>query len=437
MFGVEALGGLVNEIVDHIAEIVVVVDRAGTIHWANQRAATELGVTVADWIGQPVFAFVHPDDLVVGLELLVSAQASGTGVKEPVVYRLRCGSGEWLTVEAIATNVELDGRTALVLSARPIKQRRSSEEILSDVSARLSQMFNDAAISMAQIGLDGRLLRVNPAFTDLVDASEEDLVGRALEDLVVAEDWPTASAAITAVIEECRVPGRVSLRLTSDSGRTVFTDVAWSVVHDWHGTPVYVAAQMIDVTELRAAQAELMHRSTHDSLTGLANRSELRSALTAELERAVPLDLPVAVLFVDLDGFKPVNDQHGHAAGDALLVQVAERLCGAVRHDDLVSRIGGDEFVILCRGPADAAAESVGGRVLACFDAPFELPGATVTVGASVGVAVHEHGPSAPDALIEQADAALYQAKRDGRGRLSRQQIAEALAIDATERARP
>ncbi|MBG0563745.1 GGDEF domain-containing protein [Actinoplanes aureus] len=169
------------------------------------------------------------------------------------------------------------------------------------------------------------------------------------------------------------------------------------------------------VREQEKAQAQLAYQARHDPLTGLANRA----VLTTELERVMPRrSAPVAVLYLDLDGFKQVNDSHGHEAGDLVLATVAQRLSAAVRDTDLVVRLGGDEFVLLCPNLPQAEAVRLAERVLAGVAQPIPFRGEVLDVGASVGIAAY--GPDAPAQdgdVLRTADMAMYEAKKQGRGR--------------------
>jgi diguanylate cyclase (GGDEF)-like protein len=154
-----------------------------------------------------------------------------------------------------------------------------------------------------------------------------------------------------------------------------------------------------------------MHQATHDALTGLPNRREFMARLTAELllPRTVRVD-PV-VLFCDLDGFKGVNDRYGHVAGDVLLAEVADRLRRCVRERDVVSRFGGDEFIILCRGASSTDAAELCRRIATVLAAPIYLDGEPVIIGASIGVVTAEDDVNAEE-LIHRADALMYAAKQ-------------------------
>jgi diguanylate cyclase (GGDEF)-like protein len=173
-------------------------------------------------------------------------------------------------------------------------------------------------------------------------------------------------------------------------------------------------------TTIEGSHRHLTRQANHDSLTGLANRAGLRSQLTAMLAQPQRRDGVEAVLLVDLDDFKNVNDSLGHSAGDDLLVEVADRLVDVIRPSDLASRLGGDEFAILLRGvPTEAHALAVAERTVAALADPFEIAGTTVYVGASVGLAVRRHD-SDLDELLREADVAMYSAKGHGKNQVRR-----------------
>ncbi len=170
-------------------------------------------------------------------------------------------------------------------------------------------------------------------------------------------------------------------------------------------------------TELATATRDLRHQALHDNLTGLANRVALWEQLTRRLEAADRRTPKMAVLFLDLDDFKMVNDTFGHGAGDQLLSEVARRIAAELRTDDTAARVGGDEFVVLLDDVATGeAALAVARRVAERLRAPYEFEEHTYTTTSSIGVAVAEDELTTADALVAAADAAMYDAKRSGRG---------------------
>jgi diguanylate cyclase (GGDEF)-like protein len=164
--------------------------------------------------------------------------------------------------------------------------------------------------------------------------------------------------------------------------------------------------------------ARLAHARLHDSLTGLPNRA-LFLDLALEAIRNRSRGGFLAALFIDLDGFKAVNDEHGHSVGDALLTAVAERLTATVNGSDVVGRMGGDEFLVLCKGIGQVQeAAALAERIKDALARPFQLGGLTVTVGSSIGIASYDGDVTSPEGLIHNADLAMYRAKRDGKGRV-------------------
>ncbi len=414
------LAQVLGSLVDHVAETVVVLDEAGTVVFVNRGAERMLGHAAGDWIGRSALEIVHPDDLAVAYELLVSSQATGPGVKEPVVHRIATADGGWMPMEVITSNVALDsGELVLVVSARPAGARRPQADILDEAGLRLAHMFEHAAIGMTQTGLDGRILRANRQFAEMVEEDAEALVGRPFVELVDDADAARVGDALGAIATGRLESSRDDCRFDV-GGRTIHANLTGSLVRDRFGEPMYVATQVIDLTELRSLQAELEHRSTHDPLTGLANRALVGTLLDQALARADRDGTQVAVLFVDLDDFKAVNDRHGHHAGDAVLIATAERLVGAVRAGDLVARIGGDEFLIVCEHSSTDQASELAARILEQLAAPVVLgDGASARVGASIGLAVSGGEVRGGAELVRRADVALYAAKRAGGGRLA------------------
>jgi two-component system, cell cycle response regulator len=167
--------------------------------------------------------------------------------------------------------------------------------------------------------------------------------------------------------------------------------------------------------ERKRIERELSRLARHDPLTGLPNRLLFKDRLAQAVQRIDRRDQMVALIFIDLDGFKSVNDRYGHAAGDRLLRAVAARLCSVVRRTDTVARLGGDEFTIILEGLRHAGdAARIAEKALHSLSAPFTLDGRQVNLGASLGVAIASHPQEIPDALTRRADAAMYRAKAEG-----------------------
>jgi diguanylate cyclase (GGDEF)-like protein/PAS domain S-box-containing protein len=265
------------------------------------------------------------------------------------------------------------------------------------------------------VDTEGHLLFVNASFKRIFGYAPEEVLGRRIFELVHPDD-----RAATAAQAEQVMTGQLQLhfrnRYLHKDGHSV--DIQWSA--RWlpqHGVRIGVGRE---VTELRRLERELEHRANHDSLTGLANRDRLRIELQSAIDQARQTGHGVAVLYLDLDGFKDVNDRGGHDAGDHLLREVAARLQQGVRQGDLVARVGGDEFVALLPGCRDArTARAVAEALRARLTIPFSLPDGLFRLGASIGIACFPDDGANAKALLAQADRAMYAVKHQQSSRES------------------
>jgi diguanylate cyclase (GGDEF)-like protein/PAS domain S-box-containing protein len=274
--------------------------------------------------------------------------------------------------------------------------------------------FEHASIGMALLDENLSLLQVNRSLALLLALSESELYGTRLDLHVVPEDQQLLRRAL-GELSAARPATRLEVRLVRPDGMPRWGLVAASWLAGSAGVPPRVVLQIENITDRKEAETRLSHLATHDGLTGLPNRAMLRSRMESALERGDR----IGVLFLDLDRFKVVNDGLGHAAGDALLVAVADRLSQVVRPGDFVARIGGDEFVMVCYdGGAEEDLVRIGVRVLASLRPPVRLQaGSDVVVGASIGAAMAHAGDTA-DTLLRDADTAMYAAKAAGGARV-------------------
>lgn len=238
------------------------------------------------------------------------------------------------------------------------------------------------------------------------------------------EDWaPFATAAVFVFVHHAYAAA-VDPASIYNHGDAIESPFLWSLIH----SGLFLAICITSVVhwniheKSRTAERGLVDRleqlALHDPLTGLANRELLDRRLTQALAEAHPHDAPVGLLMLDIDGFKRINDVHGHAAGDMLLKDVAQRLLACIRPGDTVARLGGDEFAIVLPQTGMTAASRVAQRILAVMADPLTAAGRTTSVGASIGVAASFTGQQ-PGQLVGDADTALYAAKRSGRGRFT------------------
>jgi diguanylate cyclase (GGDEF)-like protein/PAS domain S-box-containing protein len=294
-----------------------------------------------------------------------------------------------------------------VLGYRSQVQRRRADE-------RFRALFQHAPDMVAVLNGEGRIAYSSPSASAALGNEPGALQGHSVFEVVHPDDRAGMRQKFSALLGERDGVMRLQCRvMNSGGGFRWFEFTASNQMHNPALLGVVINAR--DVSENRAFQERLAHEAQHDPLTGLPNRRRMQDVLGSSLRTGA-----VAVLFVDLDGFKPVNDVYGHEAGDELLRQVAERLGRCVRGQDVLSRVGGDEFVVLMPGVLDPAdAETMSARVRQAIEAPFRVQGHDITIGASVGVHLAP-STSDPDEALRSADHAMYTVKHAGGGRRAR-----------------
>ncbi len=307
-----------------------------------------------------------------------------------------------VTVASVSALMLFTGLMFAIIDARA-EERDAAE------AQRLRQIA-DSAFEGLMIHRDGIALDVNAAFAALVGLEVGNIIGRSVLDFVAEHEVEHAKrrfAADVTAIEEC------AFRAADGSIRPV--EVLAREI-EYAGKPARVVA-VRDISERKKAAEQLEYLAHHDPLTGLANRVLLHARITAAIARAAGRGETLALLSLDLDRFKTVNDLHGHHAGDQVLVRVAARLRASVRNADIVARLGGDEFVLLLSvGSGASLAADAARRIIANLIEPFEIGTQFAQINTSIGIALYPQHGETPDDLLKNADTALYSAKRAGRG---------------------
>jgi diguanylate cyclase (GGDEF)-like protein/PAS domain S-box-containing protein len=336
-------------------------------------------------------------------------------------YRMVARDGRVVWVSEMAAVVEdpASGRVYWQGVMVDITDRRCAEEALATSERRYRSIFDAAAIGVMTLDLDGRILEANATLERVCDYPAGTLAGRALHEYLDADDAASPGqfrGLVAGARERCELEHRFLRR----DGSWMWCRTVMTLVRDGSGRPTHITAMLEDISDRKRVEADLVHRTLHDPLTELPNRQLFLDRLEQARAHRFAAGSGVAVVFVDMDGFKQVNDSLGHHAGDELLVAVARRLARAVRPGDSVARFGGDEFVVLA-DEVDSLTDAtqLAWRLTSSLRAPFSIAGQTVRVTASVGVAYSTDAADLADDILRKADAAMYLAKDRGCNRVA------------------
>ncbi len=404
-------------LVRHSSDTIVLLDQDGRMMFTAGRTAP-LGFVPGDTVGMHAMEFVHPDDRALATDAF-GGLVGGERHAGPFEMRLRDNDGAWIPVEVEASNL-LDNPAirGIVVGFRDIRERLRAESELRESESRLRTLVRNIP------GAVYRCEATPPYADEFVSEAVHSLTGYAAEEFLGDDvlydelilpghrertDWDLADALST------RRPFVIEYPIRHKDGGVRWILEQGQASYDDDGEPLWLDGVMFDVTDRKLLEDRLAFDAAHDPLTGLPNRTLLLETLDLALKRTSRTHTYVAVLFLDLDRFKLVNDALGHAAGDDLLVSLAQRLQGVLRASDLAARTGGDEFVVVCtdmESPVDA--EHLAHRIALALGSPFEVLGREVFVTASIGIAVADEHSTGSE-LVRFADTAAYRAKERGR----------------------
>lgn len=429
-----------------VGDCVIATDPDGNIRFMNLAAERLLGWRLDDAIGRKIEEI-----------LPLHAADSGSPLESPAYRALRTDSvvgiefgshtlardGRIIPIDDSAAPIRGDrGETlGIVVAFRDVTERVALEQSLRHSEGRFRSAFDFAPVGMALISLSGRFLQVNAALCKLLGYSEAQLLS--FDQLALTHDADVASEAerLRMLTGDVMVSTQFEKRYRRENGSYIWCLVSVSVLANVDDSFCYLY-QIHDLTERKESELKLARLAHYDTLTGLVNRARLWEEAELLLRIATRNGGRVAVIFMDLDHFKQINDSLGHEAGDELLKEVARRLKSSIRASDCVARFGGDEFVMLL--PTIASAEDVAAvtsKIKKQFERSVRLGNRDVTVGISVGVSLFPEDGEDAKTLLRCADSALYHAKSLGRNNVQfysselTQRVEERLSLDAELRA--
>jgi len=387
---------------------VMIVDGQLGIVAVNDQACTRFGYAREE--------FLRMRALDVNFGLAGAAGLLGSlraGQAQLLRMQKHCKDGSSFPAEVQISRFDDEGEEFFLAVIRDLSDREEAERQLRASEQRFREIIELTPSGYLLTDRDGALLDVNPSLCRLSGYPREQLLGARIEALFLDFPWTILQDGAPG---QCAVQG-VEAVLRHRDGYHIHVLFNGSIKRGLDGRTVTLTGLMTDITGRKAAESRLQQLATHDTLTGLPNRALLGDRVQQMLD-ASPPGGGVAVLFLDLDRFKEVNDSFGHEMGDVLLCEVARRLSRAIRPTDVIARLGGDEFVVAADcSSGRPAAERIAAKLLEVLTAPVNVGGIDVIVGASIGISMYPHDARTRETLFQTADTAMYRAKNAGRNR--------------------
>ncbi|WP_177307592.1 putative bifunctional diguanylate cyclase/phosphodiesterase [Pseudoduganella namucuonensis] len=408
-----------RNIVERSPDAFVIVDGQGTVQFVNAAAVRMFGVSESDLIGQP---FGFP---VIGGEI----------TEIDIVH----AHGEALIAEMRVLDTEWDGKTAHVAVLRDITERNRAELALRASELRLNFAMAVAGLGYWDVDLHTGGVVHNDMLFSILGYLPGEIAPCSCLELIHPDDVRRVELAQKAHWSGQTSAFSIEMRMRTKTGTWRWVHARGEVLErDRHGKPLRFVGIAEDISARKETEERIRHASQHDPLTRLPNRELLYDFSGRVLASAMRGSRQCAFLFVDLDRFKPINDTYGHDVGDAVLKEVATRLRGCVRSEDIVGRLGGDEFlVVLAHVGSEADAAGVARHILRSLTLPYPLDGLVLALSPSIGISMFPLDGNTVEDLIRNADTAMYHAKDGGRSRFQffkaafNERMAQSLTIES------
>jgi diguanylate cyclase (GGDEF)-like protein/PAS domain S-box-containing protein len=415
------------------------VDEDGVIGDLNHRLANMTGYELDDLVGRNVQLLVAPVDGNANFDIREEF-ARHSKTEHIVRYRnlsVLCRDGSALSVDFACSQLQFDGSSWFLASFRDNTVQRAAQDARVEAESHTVEVERAAAEALAlseerfRLAFEGNMapmvfsdrggmfLAVNEAFCQMSGRTKDELIGNDSKHFTYPDDVGISEDVYQAINSGKTDQVRYGKRFLHKNGRIVIAEVSISAARDDTGAAKYYVSSVRDITEERALAAQLSFQALHDPLTGLANRALFDDRLSQAHARVARNGGHGAILLIDLDDFKGVNDVYGHLVGDELLISVARRFEGVTRSSDTLCRFGGDEFLYLAEGlTSRAEAEHIAQRFLDSLSEPFLINDVYIEQRASTGIVIWDGASTNVVELVQSADAAMYEAKRQGHGHL-------------------
>lgn len=408
---------------DAAPDAQLIVTTSGDIMRVNQQAETLLGYAKDALVGENVDCLVPLPSRArhAGLraEFVAAPVARQMGpMRELTALR---ADGVEVPVEVRLSPLVAPEGTYLIASLRDVTDQRRAEQIAWQSQALLSSIFDSSPLGTTVVALDAqgdvsdrRSVRVNTAFAEMLGYIPQDLIGTSEEaDITHPDDRASDRANVEALIASSEAARQWDKRYLHRDGHVVWGRVSVAVVRDTSHRPRFLVSQIEDVSDRKRAEADLRHRADHDPLTGLHNRAVLYAEVTEQIARCRMYDERAALLLLDLDNLKPINDEGGHQAGDDALRTLADEISGRLRSSDLAARLGGDEFVVLLRDADLTVAHEVANDIATAVRQRTVSTGEReLQLSVSIGYVEVDHTSTDVHSVLGEADISMYEAKK-------------------------
>lgn len=412
----KAINLRLRAVVDHVADGIVTFKKNGVIEALNAKAAEIFGYSPYEVIDKNFDMFIvdinkqtSPDDSVLDtIEKIAN---------KPHVELVGIGrNGSTFPIELAVTKIRLNQQEFYVAIIRDISIRKREEAKLQESENRFHSAFDSAATGMSLVSLDGGFIQVNLALCRMLGYSEEKLLTINTQAVTHPDDLKSVLKERKKLLESKEPFFQLENRYLRSDGDYIWILMNVSLVRSMDDKPLYFIIQYLDITKQKTAEEQLSYKAYFDPLTGLANRSQLESAINQAIASAQRHQHLFAVLFLDLDRFKKINDSLGHDVGDQLLKITADRLKACVRRNDIVARLGGDEFVVVITELREMkAAIHATEKIINSLLEPMNINQHELVITTSIGISFYPMDGINYETLIKNSDLALYRAKSKGR----------------------
>lgn len=432
---VHAMNLRLRAVVEHVADGIITFDQQGAIEAFNSKAVEIFGYLPLEVIDKNFSMLVRdPNSTDQEIFPLLDKIVNKPHIELIGVSR----NGKTFPIELAVTLIHLNQRELYVAIIRDISIRKQEEAKLQESENRFHSAFDSAATGMALVSLTGHFLQVNFALCKILGLTEQELLNLDIQQLTHEEDRESSLAERNKLLESKELFFQLENRYLRTDGKIIWLLMNVSLVRNINDEPLYFIIQYLDITKQKQAEEQLSYKAYFDPLTGLANRSQLESSLNQAIAAAQNNQTIFAVLFLDLDRFKNINDSLGHDIGDQLLKIIADRLQSCVRRNDVVARLGGDEFILVITELHEMkAAIQATEKIIHSITEAIQIDQTELKITTSVGISFYPMDGVNYETLIKNADLALYRAKDKGRNNYQvctpeiSGQIQEKLAFEA------